>query len=383
MKKILLFIVCWIVAAATVQAQNQTQKSTSIVTIGGESYYVHTVKPGDTFYSLCKVYDTDEDSIRASNPHVADGLQAGQVIKIPVVKASEKPLSDRKKETSVRYPYRQPGRNRLLDRQTLRRRTRRTDGRQRRFRPGAPVDRPANQHPQGEPGQKLTPKRSEEQIESYKDALNSVSDRFTHHVVEKGETLYSLGKRFGLPVDSIAAYNEPILKDGLKEESILRVPIPQQGTDRPVRDSLPQHPGTEPATESASIRPVDVTGVIKVAMLLPLKGAGVSGRQFLEFYQGALLALEELKTSGISVKVDLFNTGKSAAETAEILQQPELQNANLIIGPVYDECFPPVAAFAAQHGIPVVSPLAVVESVDSPLLIPGRAGALGQERQAA
>ena len=85
MKKILLFIVCWIVAAATVQAQNQTQKSTSIVTIGGESYYVHTVKPGDTFYSLCKVYDTDEDSIRASNPHVADGLQAAQVIKIPVV----------------------------------------------------------------------------------------------------------------------------------------------------------------------------------------------------------------------------------------------------------------------------------------------------------
>ena len=98
MKKILLFIVCWIVAAATVQAQNQTQKSTSIVTIGGESYYVHTVKPGDTFYSLCKVYDTDEDSIRASNPHVADGLQAGQVIKIPVVKASEKPLSDRKRK---------------------------------------------------------------------------------------------------------------------------------------------------------------------------------------------------------------------------------------------------------------------------------------------
>ena len=59
MKKILLFIVCWIVAAATVQAQNQTQKSTSIVTIGGESYYVHTVKPGDTFYSLCKVYVAD------------------------------------------------------------------------------------------------------------------------------------------------------------------------------------------------------------------------------------------------------------------------------------------------------------------------------------
>ena len=373
MKKILLFIVCWIVAAATVQAQNQTQKSTSIVTIGGESYYVHTVKPGDTFYSLCKVYDTDEDSIRASNPHVADGLQADQVIKIPVVKASEKPLSDRK-------------RKRLFDIHTI------NQGETaysiaKRY--GVGLDVLMEDNEGFDPahlsiGQQINIRKAsqgksdteeiEEQIESYKDALNSVSDRFTHHVVEKGETLYSLGKRFGLPVDSIAAYNEPILKAVLKEGSILRVPIPQQGTDRPVRDSLPQHPGTEPATESASIRPVDVTGVIKVAMLLPLKGAGVSGRQFLEFYQGALLALEELKTSGISVKVDLFNTGKSAAETAEILQQPELQNANLIIGPVYDECFPPVAAFAAQHGIPVVSPLAVVESVNSPLLFQAAPG---------
>ena len=137
---------------------------------------------------------------------------------------------------------------------------------------------------------------------------------------------------------------------------------------------LPQHPGTEPATESASIRPVDVTGVIKVGHVAPAERSRRVGTPVPEFYQGALLALEELKTSGISVKVDLFNTGKSAAETAEILQQPELQNANLIIGPVYDECFPPVAAFAAQHGIPVVSPLAVVESVDSPLLFQAAPG---------
>lgn len=370
MKKILLFIVCWMVAATAVQAQSQTQKSTSIVTIGGESYYVHTVKQGDTFYSLCKVYDTDEAAIRSSNPHVADGLQTDQVIKIPVVKASEKPLSDRKKK-------------RLFDIHTV------NQGETaysiaKRY--GVGLDVLMEDNEGFDPahlsiGQQINIRKAsqgksdteeiEEQIESYKDALNSVSDRFTHHVVEKGETLYSLGKRFGLPVDSIATYNEPILKDGLKEGSILRVPIPQQETapgDRPAPDSLRLYPGQYRPMEHATVRPVDVTGTIKVAVLLPLKGAGVSGRQFLEFYQGALLALEELKASGISVKVDLFNTGKSAAETAEILQQPELQDANLIIGPVYDECFPPVTAFAAQHGIPVVSPLAVVESADSPLL---------------
>lgn len=56
--------------------------------------------------------------------------------------------------------------------------------------------------------------------------------------MEKGETLYSLGKRFGLPVDSIAAYNEPILKDGLKEGSILRGPDPA-ARNRPTGTGFP------------------------------------------------------------------------------------------------------------------------------------------------
>ena len=112
-------------------------------------------------------------------------------------------------------------------------------------------------------------------------------------------------------------------------------------------------------------------------MLLPLKGAGVSGRQFLEFYQGALLALEELKTSGISVKVDLFNTGKSAAETAEILQQTELQNANLR------------RMFSAGRGIRRTARHSGRIAAGrrgkrrQSAAVPGRAGALGQERQAA
>ncbi len=101
-----------------------------------------------------------------------------------------------------------------------------------------------------------------------------------------------------------------------------------------------------------------------------------------EFYQGALLALEELKTSGISVKVDLFNTGKSAAETAEILQQPELQNANLIIGPVYDECFSAGRGIrrTARHSGRIAAGRRGKRRQSA--AVPGRAGALGQERQA-
>ena len=59
-------------------------KSPVIVFINGKKYYVHTVKSGDTLYSIAKAYEVGEDAIRDSNPGVADGLRIDQTVKIPV-----------------------------------------------------------------------------------------------------------------------------------------------------------------------------------------------------------------------------------------------------------------------------------------------------------
>lgn len=369
MKRIALLTLCLLLSVAA-GAQSQPQKSTSIVTIAGESYYVHTVRPGETLYSLAKTYDTGEEAIRRSNPHTAEGLQAGQVLKIPVAKPSDKPLSDRKKK-------------RLFDVHTV------NQGEtaysiSKRY--GIGLDVLMEDNEGFDPthlsiGQQINIRKAsqgksdneeiEEQIESYKEALNSVSDRFTHHVVERGETLYSLGKRYGMPADSIVRYNESVGRDGLKVGAILRIPQAVPHPETPVQPDafvVPADSLAQPSGGNLSVKPIDESGTIRIAMLLPLQTAGKPNRQFLEFYEGALLALEDLKSLGVSTKLDLFNTGRSAAETEGVLQAPEVQQADLIIGPIYDECYPPVAAFASRYGIPVVSPLAAVESADHSLL---------------
>ena len=371
MKRAVLFLVGMFVWVAGVQAQSQTEKSTSIVTIGGEGYYVHTVQPGDTFYSLCKVYSTDEATIRRFNPHVDGGLKSGQVLKIPVIKEVTKPLSDRKKR-------------RLFDVHTV------NQGETaysiaKRY--GVGLDVLLEDNEGFDPahlsiGQQINIRKASqgtsdslqigEQIETYTDALNQVSDRFVHHIVERGETLYSLGKQYGIPVDSITRYNDSALKEGLKQGSILRMPVARRdsigGTVAVVDTATAVQPVPVGPNENMSVKAVDITSPMRVAVLLPMRVNGSSGRQFLEFYQGVLLALEELKADGISTQVDLFNTARSATEVESLLKRPELQQADLIIGPVYDECFPPVAAFAAERGIPVVSPLAEVRSADNSLL---------------
>ena len=60
------------------------EKSPVIVFINGKKYYVHTVKSGDTLYSIAKAYEVGENDIRECNPNVGDGLRIDQTVKIPV-----------------------------------------------------------------------------------------------------------------------------------------------------------------------------------------------------------------------------------------------------------------------------------------------------------
>ena len=71
------------------------KKSEVIVFINGKKYYVHTVKSGDTLYSIAKAYGVEEAIITQNNPTAADGLKIDQSIKIPV---SEKALQEARNE---------------------------------------------------------------------------------------------------------------------------------------------------------------------------------------------------------------------------------------------------------------------------------------------
>ena len=172
-----------------------------MITIGGEHYYVHNVAQGETFYSLGKQYGVDESTIREHNPHLAEGLKAGQVIKIPVMRAETRPLSERKM-------------SRLFDTHIV------NQGEaaytiSRRY--GISLQTMIEDNPGFDPlhlsiGQKINiriksqgqtePEQIKEEITNYTEALNSVSTRFTHHAVKQGETLYSLSRSLNIPVDA-------------------------------------------------------------------------------------------------------------------------------------------------------------------------------------
>ena len=97
MKKALLILTVisfWCHAASAQYVVPKSEKSQSIIFIDGQNFYVHTVGVKETFYSLGKLYEISQDEIVRYNPHTAEGLKAGQVIKIPV--AAPQPVSKRR-----------------------------------------------------------------------------------------------------------------------------------------------------------------------------------------------------------------------------------------------------------------------------------------------
>jgi len=72
--------------AARTGAQPVTVTRSEVkVTENGVDFFVHTVAPGHTLFSIARAYEVDQAEIIRYNPQAATGLQAGQILKIPDV----------------------------------------------------------------------------------------------------------------------------------------------------------------------------------------------------------------------------------------------------------------------------------------------------------
>ncbi len=332
----------------------KSEKSQSIVFIEGQKFYVHNVGAKETFYSLGKLYEVSQDDIVKYNPHTAEGLKAGQVIKIPfteaqpVSKRRESKLFDRHTvisgETaySIARTYAIPLNTLIEDNPDLDI-THLPLGRQILIRKKSV-------------GESSTAQTSEE-LQQYRQAISSIDTTMEFHIVKPGETLYSLARKYGVDQQQIIDNN--LISDGLKANMLLRIP---KYTDSTV--SAPTADTVAPANIFSPRPPRILTGksVPNIAVMLPMENVGKNDKNFKEFYQGVLLALEDFKSEGISTSVKLFNTARSEQKVNAIVTSDSFSDIDLIIGPVYSEEASPAIRYAEAYGIPIVSPLADIKA---------------------
>lgn len=359
-----------------VAAQAAGEKSSSIVSIEGRNYYVHRVEPGQTVYSLSKLYSIDEEELQTENPQIAEGLQVGQVLKVPVPEQKElKPRAAAKLFEQHIVNQGETAYNICK-------------------RYGIGVDMLVEDNPGVDPlvlsiGQTLNIRKNamykadehavNASMEEYSAAMSELDDSFVYHNVEKGETVYSLTKRYSLSEAEIARYND--IAAGIKIGQILKLPVVGRisqvdvyGYDRPHDNEsvvLPPQgnvPDPYEIVGSGVVRDPRADDQINVAMFLPMKKGEDVSSNFVDFYRGALMGFQYVKSQGITTNLSLYNDMRSEAQIESIVGSTDFAATDLIIGPVYESEMEPVMRFATREGVPVVSPLGVVENINSNLL---------------
>lgn len=368
----------------TAQESTPVERSNNKVVLEGTVYYIHVVKPGQTLYAISKAYNISQKEIAVENPGVVSGLQVGQALKIPVV-----PVMDEQIDTSQLPDEEEKGKVHIVRRGETIYGIARTYGLKEEDLHDA---NPGLQAGGIQPGQKLI--IPEKKLDGDEHSFNE--EGFIYHKVKRKETLYSIGKYYNVTVHDIRAANSELGWGGPKTGQVIRIPVPQVidqpetyldsvSTDTMVfasTDTLYEDYGyDELYFEHDNLRKTyRVAYFIPFGFLEPepldtlLKDVESLSRRnriierymmeqktpqsvnFLEFFQGSLLAIDSMRKMGMKLEVRYYDTKKSVDQTLSILMDDELEDYDLFIGPFYPFNLEIVSAYAKKHKIPLVTP---------------------------
>lgn len=95
----------------------------------------------------------------------------------------------------------------------------------------------------------------------------------------------------------------------------------------------------------------------RISIILPLKSPnGKLNSTYMDFYSGALLAAKDLKEESVDLQIDIIDQNMFAT-TQELIDKNNLENSDLIIGPIKSSVADQYIDFINTHQIPMISPL--------------------------
>jgi LysM repeat protein len=222
-------------------------------------------------------------------------------------------------------------------------------------------------------------------------------NKYIYHKVLMGETLSSIAKQYGLTVRHLRKENRDLKFPQVGD--FVRIPGDKKAEIQEIEQVKPDTVATvveevpEKIVKSAFYTPVkDLRGSLDVAVLLPFYLSENSTRieidssrqvkgiktykeikqadnwiypeslDFLELYQGILLAADTLRSMGLNINLHTYDIKSDTIEITRLIKSGKLSNMDLIIGPVYSHNLSIVSQYARELGIPVVSPVPLMNN---------------------
>lgn len=408
-----------------------TKPTDVVVEIEGRSYYKHLVASGDTIYALSKAYNVSEQQILDCNNGLTPStLRIDSYVLVPyeVKPKVESPAEEKVDKKKFVYHSVKSGdtvysiaRKYKVSVTTLERDNPNIDVE--RIAPGMEV-----RVRRSERGYATMDDIDKEQRK--RDA--EIVLKSNEYRVMAGETVYSLSRKFGLSEEAFMQINNlrsaRDLKEGMivvrtmptatqlvaeaeevvAEVSASKASVPEsESVEQPSAEVAvvePRSVASEPMEESVAESVAEGAPILQLpeglaelfglgkeptqtelgiptfgkvpeyetlftVLMLPFHKEGKVNTTAVDFYRGVLLAMEDLSAEGYRVDLSVLDTQGSEELVEELVNyDPLFYGANLIIGPVYENEISRVLPYAVEENIPVVSPLADITALESPVL---------------
>ena len=309
MKKLLLIL--FLVSSLHIFGQGYPK-----ITVQGQEYYLYTVQKSEGFYAISQRFGVPQSVIIEANPNIENGLQLGQIIKVPVAETIFN-TTTKKEETKPDFPVK------------------------------TYTVRP-------------------------KDTLYSLSKKYKVSVddilkVNPTATTLSIGNQLYIP-DSVAIKKElkKVEEQKIKEQTEKYNTLAKQAftstadTINQITDILDTTLNSSLEFDIEDIFTKNYNGNFKVAILLPFMLDAIkrdaSMDRFVDFYKGCIIAADSLASLGFDIDLYPFDIGKTHSQITSVLSNPLLKQMDLIIGPAYQSQVSYVAKFAEENKIRTIIP---------------------------
>lgn len=368
--KNLLFTICTllIIHTTTMCAQNQYP----IIKKNGKEYYEYTINQGEGLFAIARKFAIKQNDLHQANPNLTTNIKAGDKILIPITNDTP----DTTQQTNHIHT--------VEAKQTLYSISKMYS---------VSIDTLLALNPsaiQGiKIGQKLIIKKQNttpnittttQQIQAPTPQHNTTNN--ITHTVKPKETLYSISKQYNIAIHQLIEQN-PTLKDGLKAGTTIIIQKETPTTNNIQNtDNTNKSDNTQKSDKTNTPNKFDKTNIfnksenksstLNIAYLLPLIAENTNEekntQRFIEFYRGAILALNDAKKEGLSANIYTYNLPKDTLKIDSILQQLNDKQIDILIGPAYSEQLNKVLTYTKQHNITTIVPFS--SKIDTTLYHP-------------
>ena len=307
-----------------------------------QGFKEHKTKRKETLYSLAKKYNVDEEDIKKYNKFLyANTLRKGDRLQIPKYKITE--IVEEVEATKEYIVQPKEGKWRIA------------------YKFGITVDELKAMNPD------MAEVLKEGEVINVpnldKEAQNQFDDKYSYYKVLPKEGFYRLKLKLNLDQDQLEELNPELKETGLKSGMILKIPY-SDAIDGIIEGEM------EAVNLVNSISDFETK---HIAIMLPFRMHRVDFDSIsdakkslksdpylnvsLDFHSGVLMALDSLKSLGINLKVDVYDTRYEVSEVSRILRENDFENVDAVIGPLTPASFNKVASELKKYNTPVISPI--------------------------